>query len=72
MFQVEVFTLKMEAACSSDKFLSYHNTTRRHNPEDFDLDLHRRVNLISRYRDMELERGNCHDLHEKRKIIFEK
>jgi hypothetical protein len=21
---------------------------------------------------MELERGNCHDLHEKRKIIFEK
>jgi hypothetical protein len=38
-------TLKMETARSSETFVSYRNTTRHHNPEDFDLNLHRRKNL---------------------------
>jgi hypothetical protein len=29
------------------KMVSYHNTTRRHNPEDLDLKHHRRETLIS-------------------------
>jgi hypothetical protein len=35
-----IFTLKL--------WLSYHNTTRRHSPEDLDLKHHRRENLKSR------------------------
>jgi hypothetical protein len=34
-----IFTLKMEAASTSETLLSY-NTTWRHNPEDLDLSLH--------------------------------
>jgi hypothetical protein len=35
----------MEAARSSETSVSYHITTRRHNPEDRDLNPHRRENL---------------------------
>jgi hypothetical protein len=35
----EALHLKMKAACSSEKVLSYRNTTRRHNPEDINVSL---------------------------------
>jgi len=36
------FTLKMEAARSSETLVSHHFTLRRHNPEDHVLHLRRR------------------------------
>jgi hypothetical protein len=35
------FAVKMEAPCASET-LSYHNSTRRHNPQDLDLKHHHR------------------------------
>jgi hypothetical protein len=37
--------VKTEAVRSSETSVSYRNTTRRHNPDDLDLNLHRRENL---------------------------
>jgi len=34
---VGYFTLKMEAARSPEMLVSYHNTTRRHNPKELDF-----------------------------------
>jgi hypothetical protein len=42
------FTLKMEAALLSETLVSCHITTRRHNPEDHDLNPHGRENHKSR------------------------
>jgi hypothetical protein len=40
---------EMEAARSSETLISYHNTRRRHSPEDLDLKHDRRESLISRF-----------------------
>jgi len=34
----------MEAAWTPENFVSYHSTTRRHNPENLYMDIHQREN----------------------------
>jgi len=48
MFVIIKGDLKMEAACFSETWVSYRNTTQRNNPEDLDLNLLRRENFKSR------------------------
>jgi hypothetical protein len=40
-----------ETARTSETLASYHNTTRRHNPEEVNLNPHRRENIKSRNMD---------------------
>jgi hypothetical protein len=43
--RASIFTLKMEAAKPSETSVPFRDTTRRHNPEDLDLNLLRIENL---------------------------
>jgi hypothetical protein len=54
----------MEAARSSETLVSYHNTARRHNSEDLDLNLHRREDLKSNsssvvWKHLDLDTASC-------------
>jgi len=46
-FRHHVRTGSGETAWTSEMVEYYHNPTRRHNPEELDLNLHRRENLKS-------------------------
>jgi hypothetical protein len=48
--------LKMEAEMSSEMSVSYYITTQRHNPEDRELNIHRRGNVQSHNRNVKIYR----------------
>jgi len=43
------FSLNIKAVFFSETLVSYHITTRRHNPQDYDLNLHRSADLKSQF-----------------------
>jgi hypothetical protein len=47
-YLTHISTVKTESARSSEMLVSYHDTTRRHNLEDRDLNLQRHENFKSR------------------------
>jgi hypothetical protein len=54
----------MEAEVPSEILVSYHNTTRRQNPEDLDLNLHRIENRIQISRISQYFPGGVKENHE--------
>jgi hypothetical protein len=52
------FTPKMESAWASEMLVSYHDIRRRHNPEELDLNLHRRDNIKCRKKQEACAIGN--------------
>jgi len=48
-FPASIFRVKMEAAKPSETLVSHHVAISCHNPEDIDLNLHRRENVKSRH-----------------------
>jgi len=56
----------MEAAGTSETLVSYRSTTRRYNPEDLDVNLYRRKNLVSRLsvsHEIRVRKMNCDELN---------
>jgi hypothetical protein len=52
------FTLKLEVAWSFEMLVSYHITVWRHNPENYDLNLHRRESLKPSITSTECQKNN--------------